>query len=382
MPHLTASRRPVVTRCRRLFAAAGWLFAVGCGTLDGALEVESYDPARHDRFYVGADRAFFGDDIDLSGVGRSNSPARYATLIAPDIVVFASHFTPANGTVFRFYHTNDPAGPFEERTLVTTEVIAHSRFFDSDLSVGWLDAPVSEAVTAYPVALFGSDADYEGAQLYVFGQSNTSPQWTNQRAGRAVVDRFADGVLFTLGAEGNEVTLRSDTIVFKFSAELTTDLIGGDSAQLQVGDSGGPSFVLVGGKPALIGVNTAVDTSGTPRENFVTALSRYLGELQSITGNAVTTAGQSAPVNLEIDVSDDGTRTIAWPQTSTDAYGVFRADSLSTPRDGWVQISPDINLAPNPLHPGAFLRFEDTDPLEDAQFYQVRTLPFANDAPQ
>ena len=162
------------------------LLAVGlllcsCGLASAAMVVQGYNPANHDRFYVGADKAFIGDPYNWSGVGV-NGFASWATMISPDYFISANHSHPADGSTLTFYYSNDPNGGYETATVDSGQYIG-----DADVWLGKLSAPVSSNVAKYPVLSLPSLSAYVGLTVDTFGLSNSSIASQNQRLGRNVI---------------------------------------------------------------------------------------------------------------------------------------------------------------------------------------------------
>ncbi|MGF1449385.1 MAG: hypothetical protein ACFB20_08220 [Opitutales bacterium] len=340
---------------------------LGIQGLQAQLEIVGYDPARHDRFYVGPDRDFLAEDLDLTGVGRINGSAgRWGTLLTPTTFVSADHFAPAVGTTLRFYHSNDPDGPFEERTVIGFQRI----FVDdqtSDVYLGQLDSPVSDAIATYPIASFPSASAYQGAQVYVVGRSDTdSNQFTNMRVGRGVIQGF-----LSIPIVNGAGILTNFTDTYTYNQTNAQNLLGGDAALLVLFDSGGPSFVVIDGQLAIVGVHSAVNVN--LRLSFDTGLFLYLDEILAATANAVSTLEHKTVQSATITVQPNGNRVISWPNTSTDIFGVFRSNDPFAENPVWTQISGDIEYGE-----GGTLSFEDTSPVLDQQFYRVRADAFGS----
>jgi len=212
------------------------------GIASAEMLVQGYDAALHDRFYVGNDKAFIGDPYDWSGVGRTDD--RWATMISPSYFVSANHYHPAVGDTVYFYYSNDPNGGYETRTVLSGQQIV-DYYGNSDLWLGKLSAPVSAQVAIYPILLLDTIGAYEGRELYAFGLSNTSPAHPNVRLGRNNIDpdsfaQYTDGV--------------TTSVAYTFDYNTTSGL-GADECFLKTGDSGGPSFSVVNGVPALVGIH-------------------------------------------------------------------------------------------------------------------------------
>jgi hypothetical protein len=228
-----------MSRQLRLIGQILVLVLGGWGTTHAALTVQGYQPALHDRF--ANDPSFIGAQYDWSGVGRTT--ARWGTLISPSFIVSVNHFPPS-GTI-RFYHSNDPNGSFEERTIVQSSALQQNGKGGllSDVRLSRLDAPVSSNTTFYPILSLPNTADYINQTIYVFGRSNATTGFTTQRLGRNQIDAVFDIQI------GN---VRNDAFIFDYD---NPGGVGADEARVEVGDSGAPSFIIVNGKPALVGVH-------------------------------------------------------------------------------------------------------------------------------
>jgi len=220
-----------------------WLAAQG-GIASAQMELQSYDAKNHDRFYVGADKAFIGDPYDWSGVGRvvgDEITRGWATMISPHYFLSAYHFPPALTDALRFYETNDPSGAFEDHAIESSK-----RIPNTDLWLGKLDTPVTGAAI-YPILNLPTHSEYEGLVIYTFGRSDTTPQERNVRLGRNNID------LVAFRSDPDSQGSTGEVLVFGF--DYPTGGVGADESHLQPYDSGGPSFAVLGGSPALVGIH-------------------------------------------------------------------------------------------------------------------------------
>lgn len=230
----------MMTSVKRLFVGVLVVWALSL-TASATMIVQGYDPARHDRFANNAN--FVGSGYDWSGVGRTSG--QWGTLISPSFVVTATHFQ-ASGAV-RFYQTNDPAGPYVERTIVQNFPLTQTGLSQSsDLTLGMLDAPAT-GVPFFPILDLPANSDYLNRELCVFGLSNTADPYTNVRVGRNAIDQ-----VFPAFSDPGLGSSQNDVYIFDYD---DPGGVGADEAMLQGGDSGGPSFVLADGQPALVGVH-------------------------------------------------------------------------------------------------------------------------------
>jgi hypothetical protein len=203
--------------------------------------------ARSDRFHAGPDRAFIGEPFDWSGVGRSSNGA-WVTMISPTHFVSANHYHPNAGDTITFYEGNSLAGRSHAYTVDGFGYDTNYGGQSSDLWLGRLTAPLSPKhhIATYPVLSLGADGAYTDMFMYAYGYPN---RVGTSRIG-AIVDDFEIG--------------RTRTMRFWFHAAEGTGT-GPTDCHLIGGDSGGPSFVLVGGRLALVGIHfTTNDTNGVP----------------------------------------------------------------------------------------------------------------------
>lgn len=223
-------------------AAAGFadMFLQGVGG-DHAMS------STHDRFYVGADKAFVGESFDWSGVGRSSNGG-WVTMISPTYFVSANHYHPNAGDTITFFEGNTLSKGSHTYTVDAFGFDTTYGGVSSDLWLGRLAAPLNpkHRLAVYPVLALANDTAYLDLFLLAYGAPN---RVGTSRLG-AIVDDFEIG--------------RTRTLRFWFHAEEGTGTGAGD-CHLIGGDSGGPSFALVGGKLVLIGVHfTTNDTNGVP----------------------------------------------------------------------------------------------------------------------
>jgi hypothetical protein len=215
-----------------------------------AMTVEGYTPetaGMYDRFLN--DPSFIGSQFNWSGVGRGLN-GTWGTMISPSFFISANHFNPADtgNTTLRFYYTNNPNGQFEDHTFTTVGQIP-----GGDLWIGKLTTPVSNNVAKYPVVSLPSIDSYANIPILTFGISSDFPGTaTTVRLGTNNIDAHA-----AVGDNLPPVVHVSDsgTDGFAYTFDFNPAAGNGES-WLQVGDSGGPNFYLVGGTmPALVGIN-------------------------------------------------------------------------------------------------------------------------------
>lgn len=261
--------------------AAGIVLAVAItGVSRGEMLVNGYQASVNDRFYVGADKAFLGDPYDFSGVGSTRNTngvgtGPWATLVSASYVLSSTHDHPGVGSTVTFYENNDPNGPSHTYTVLSGQQVA-----GTDLFLERLTAPVPASDNIHPFAVVADNVPaLTGAKIEVYGVPN--------RLGLNNIDRFAtfDNVVGS-SATGEALTYDYDTSHGYNPGE----------AMLQGGDSGGPSFVVVGGELALVGIHWFnytgdVDPNRAPNGSGDTYVSRYINQI-----NALMTGGEQLTV--------------------------------------------------------------------------------------
>jgi hypothetical protein len=223
------------------------------------LFVRGYNAADHDRFTnfpasPVMNPGFIYDASKFTGVGyiTSDNDGRQFTLVTPRHVLCASHYKPIPGVdQVRFVDAN---GMVITRGFTATTVIEHQAGNNSDLTICTLDAPLPSTVAVYPYLNLANEAAYHGLELTVLGYY--------AKGGRASIAGF-DDVEFTVPGQG---TFKSRCLRFEYD----TVSGGANDCDFQTGDSGSPTFAMVAGQPALVGINGARVPSGSTILNFCT----------------------------------------------------------------------------------------------------------------
>jgi hypothetical protein len=193
------------------------------------------NPQRYDRFYSGLDKAFIGAGLDFSGVAGGGP---WATMISSQYFITAYHWPANNSPSLTFYEGN------------STSAGAHAYYVDrgfhyeldynghpADVYIGRLATaiPAGDHIASYPVLELpptNNYAAYAGMSIYNYGRPN--------RVGSNVISKvepYAEA-----GEDGPGMFFNYDV-----------PGVGLDETYLMPGDSGGPSFAVVGGRLALLG---------------------------------------------------------------------------------------------------------------------------------
>jgi hypothetical protein len=215
---------------------------------DAAMVIRHYDSNVHDRFDTdrqGAD--FLAEAFDLSGVGRTSG--RWGTLVTPTAFVSANHSHPGIGDLLRFYHTNDPNGPYEERKVIAGQRIT-SGTAKTDIWLGELESPVSSSVAVYEIA----DSLSIGQYVVNVGRDE-SGSYTSQRVG----DNFVTGA-----GVSSFKSVFTDSWIVEFDYDDPENGGNPDETLLRSGDSGGPTFTVNNGALELLGIHSLTADADPP----------------------------------------------------------------------------------------------------------------------
>ena len=184
----------------------------------------------HDRFYVGSDKVFIGNNYDWSGIGQ-NSAGQWATMISPSYFISANHYHPNSGETLTFYSGNNTSQSYNFTVTSGVQVSGLSDLWLGKLSI---PIPASDNITTYPLWNMGTPSSFVGLDVFLYGVPN--------KVGRNTVAYVSPTqVSYVFNASGGD---------------------GSDEAYLMSGDSGGPSFGYYNGQLALVG--THWQNEGTP----------------------------------------------------------------------------------------------------------------------
>jgi hypothetical protein len=217
---------------RSLYTCA--LLLASLASASATMIIREFEAPRHERYYIGMDKAFIGDPYDFSGIGGSS--ASWATLVSDHYFISASHAHPGIGSSVTFFEENDLFGASHTYTVAGGQQIGAT-----DLWVGWFSLAVDASIARYPILDLPLATDYIGLVNFNYG--------VNDRVGRNVIE----DVDFVGPAFPNQISFFYDY------DDADTPSVGGDETFLQGGDSGGPSFVIWAGMLALTGIHAGID---------------------------------------------------------------------------------------------------------------------------
>lgn len=344
----------------RSFLTLVVFFFVGLESVSAQLAINNFSDATNNRFTN--DPSFIGAGYDFSGVARTTDNGRWGTLISPNAVLTAQHFSPSLGSTFEFYPDNDPnSTPFE--AIVTSRV----RVGSSDLNVIILDRNVNPSIAVYhfpveeyegdpPITTTNDDGststqtifnvspseiDILGERTLVFGRAQgtslNSP--TSQAVGENLVFAYAENVVFGSNADNDSIILQRD-------AEGTPNALTHES-YVRGGDSGAPTFLIdsATNELLLLGVNSYQLDAEDPnvfQSSGVTYTGNQIDEINSILSANVIVPALLGDCNFDGEVNFLDIRPFIVTLSMNDY--LKEADIDGNGFVNFLDISPFINL--------------------------------------
>jgi hypothetical protein len=244
----------------------------------------SFD-ARYDRFVSGFPAApvpntsptFIGSGFDLSGVGWFPSGGAFFSvgMVSERHFIAAAHSPPGPGTQLNFY---DPVSNVVRTYTVqggrrpVTQFVnnqGQQQTLPSDVFLGTLSAPIpaTDHIRFFPVA-DGPEGSFIGLPTLPYGQNPAYGAGNQMHLGRNNVKEV------TTASFDNPVPVNEATRVFGYANSTNP----GDFSLIS-GDSGAPSFIILGGRLTMLGAHYGVST--TPPESFDTFLPFYISQLNA-----------------------------------------------------------------------------------------------------
>ena len=212
-----------------------------------ALIIQDHDPAVNDRFASGypdapvpnTDAKFLGKGMDLSGVGWWKREPRYSVaLISSRNFACAKHLSPEAGDGIVFLGGD---GHLHEYHVAKVQPVELGKKGDdtvyADTAIGTLEetVPADDQVTHYPVAFSRKGIEpFIGKQILMYGHM-----------AKLGINEIEEGILVP-------------GVSSEFNFDTTALSTGWGKSE--PGDSGSPSFIVIGGKPALVGTHWKDDT--------------------------------------------------------------------------------------------------------------------------
>jgi hypothetical protein len=230
-----------------------------------ALNINGYSSALYDRFSSGyasspvanTNSSFVGVGLDFSGVGWNPLVTSQSFVMIDDRhFLLATHYTPQlSSTSIDFFSLTNGVVQYAIDPNGYTTIMVNGK--QTDLSVGTLAVPLKSAdhITTYAILNLPSSSDYLGLSLYVYGHSDSGG--SSPVIGTNTLDQV--GVL-------GQIT---NTVAFDFIQGS-----GSGKAFGQSGDSGSPTFTVVNGQLALLGIHSNIGTN--PKATYDVFVPNYL----------------------------------------------------------------------------------------------------------
>lgn len=212
-----------------------------------ALVVQDYDPAVNSRFSSGypdapvpnASDKFLGKGLDWSGVGWWKKDPQYSvTLISSKNFAYTVHMAPQVGDTICFFGRD---GHIHEYHVAKTQPVEmgkrNGESFNADTAIGTFAETVAadDQVSHYPVVFSEKGIEpFIGKKILMYGHM-----------ARVGSNEIVEGLLLQgVGSEYN----------------FDTDGLTAGMGKSELGDSGSPSFLVIGGKLVLLGTHWKEDT--------------------------------------------------------------------------------------------------------------------------
>ncbi len=231
-----------------------------------ALVVEGYDPAVNDRFSSGYPDApvpndspkFLGKGLDWSGVGWWKKDPQYSvTLLSSKNFAYTAHNAPQAGDAIVFLGRDGHLHEYHVAKLQMTEVGKQGdNTLYSDTGVGTFveTVPLDDQVTHYPVAFSEKGIEpFIGKKILTYGHM-----------ARVGTNEIVEGIML----EGMPSEYNFDT------SGLSPGM-----GKSELGDSGSPAFIVIGGKLALVGTHWKEDT-----DSMVSGIIRGMNAIMAADG--------------------------------------------------------------------------------------------------
>jgi hypothetical protein len=212
-----------------------------------ALIVQDYDPGVNDRFASGYPNApvpnrsekFVGKGLDWSGVGWWKKDPQYSvTLLSSRNFAYTHHMAPEIGDVITFLGRDGHTHDYHVAKRQNVQLAKNGNdSTDADTAIGTFEetVPLDDQVTHYPVAFSQKGIEpFIGKKILMYGHM-----------ARIGTNEIVEGIM----VEG----MASE---YNFNTQGLRPGMG----KVEVGDSGSPAFMVIGGKLALVGTHWRDDT--------------------------------------------------------------------------------------------------------------------------
>lgn len=262
-------------------------------------------------------------------------------MISPEYFLTARHAYPPVGGDVTFHEGNSLDGPSHTYTIDT--MIGNV----GDLSLGKLTTPIDPAdnITYYPILDFNKGLNYDnfiGLTLFAYGHGGTHPsidntdEYYNPRVGKNRID----------GYESRNMGYGSVlNIVYDYD---TSNGLGLDECLLEIGDSGGPSFVAFNGELALVGIHSYTVEVNDEEYSGDSFAPRYINNIIAWGAPIETVTPLGGDANLDGIVNDIDATILAinwhqsfdlpaWENGDFDGNGTVNSIDARMLAENWMQ---------------------------------------------
>ncbi len=314
------------------------------------LQVRNYVQLQHDWFFGNPSAPFLNGVFQPSStlfraVGQPDDSVewfRHMALISPRHFVYATHYPVSTTWQLRFHGSDNQLHRYG---ISGTVAVKNAQGQNTDLMLGTLtsDVDTSTGVIPFPVLNLASESAYSGLTLQVFGKAARSSTMPINGFSTLVNDPGFDTTRFAY---------------FDYMASSG----GANDCSYEGGDSGCPTFILVGGQPALIGTASAYDyispshqvisTPSNDHRNYLSFIPAYLPQLDTLMETqgfhvkrfypATTTVTTSATASVSLRRAKSGTVILTAQNTGgNDAHNVattltFSNAPITVSGSGWI----------------------------------------------
>ncbi len=273
-----------------------------------ALVFGTYTPTKHNRFASGfpgtsatasTNSNFLMNGYDLSGIGWSLADSNdTATMISPRHFITAKHVAMVSGGSLRFLGID---GTIRNYVIDSLESTVNTSNEATDLLIGTLAQDVHSSITFYPIADLPNESDYYDKPIFLQG---LHARWGTGTIKDDTSDPNNPFLTFTVPSASPPINA---TRGFEFRVDTTDNSRSQDDVYFQSGDSSDPTFIILNGNLAVIGVHTAVDVTTTLKRSFDTFVPHYIDQINAFIapeGYSVTSVGNGPSPMLTLSSTD------------------------------------------------------------------------------
>jgi hypothetical protein len=187
-------------------------------------------------------------------------------MISPLHFLAATHYRPNSSDSITF---QNQSGNLVNIGVAGVQTMKNNNNSASDLTLGTLDRAINAAdeINFFAVADLATEALYTGREIFVYGRT--------PKVGKGTIGAFQDFASdpVTSGSGLNP----SRTYQFSYS----TIAGNGDDAYFEIGDSGSPSFTIIGSRLAVTGTHSALVSVTGAYVNYDTFAPDYIDEMNT-----------------------------------------------------------------------------------------------------